>query len=278
MSIDHDYSEVLPALNLRFNITEDSQIRFGLSRAISRPPLIEMRTGLQLNTSSTVNTASGGNPQLNPFIADQVDLGYEYFFAEDAALTVSLFFKDLKSHVGAATDTLNINGESYQFTGPVNGDGGQIRGVEVMYQQAFNMLPEPFDGLGIYTNYSYTDTNVTEFEPENNPLTMGGLSKNVGSLTLWYYKAGIDAKVSYNYRSAYTSVGSWDPGAVFTIDDEATVDASIAYEVTENFKVMLQGQNLTNEASTSYFDNDPTRPRQYAEWGRRYLLGFQYAM
>ena len=278
VSIDHDYSEVLPALNLRFDITEDSQIRFGLSRAISRPPLIEMRTGLQLNTSSTVNTASGGNPQLNPFIADQVDLGYEYFFAEDAALTVSLFFKDLKSHVGAATDTLNINGESYQFTGPVNGDGGQIRGVEVMYQQAFNMLPEPFDGLGIYTNYSYTDTNVTEFEPENNPLTMGGLSKNVGSLTLWYYKAGIDAKVSYNYRSAYTSVGSWDPGAVFTIDDEATVDASIAYEVTENFKVMLQGQNLTNEASTSYFDNDPTRPRQYAEWGRRYLLGFQYAM
>ena len=127
-----------------------------------------------------------------------------------------------------------------------------------MYQQAFNMLPEPFDGLGIYTNYSYTDTNVTEFEPENNPLTMGGLSKNVGSLTLWYYKAGIDAKVSYNYRSAYTSVGSWDPGAVFTIDDEATVDASIAYEVTENLKVMLQGQ--------------------YAEWGRRYLLGFQYAM
>ncbi len=278
VAIDHDYTEILPALNLRFSITDDSQVRFALSRAMSRPPLIEMRTGLQINTTSTVRTASGGNPQLNPFVADQIDLGYEYFFAEDAALTVSLFFKDLESHVGSATETLNINGENYQFTGPINGDGGQIRGVEVMYQQAFNMLPEPFDGLGIYTNYSYTDTNVKEFEPQNDPLIMGGLSKNVGSLTLWYYKAGIDAKMSYNYRSAYTSVGSWDPGAVFTIDDEATLDASIAYEFTENFRVMLQGQNLTNEASTSYFDNDPSRPRQYAEWGRRYLFGFQYSM
>lgn len=278
VSIDHDYDEILPALNLRFNVTDDSQIRFGLSRAMSRAPLIEMRTGLQINTTSTVKTASGGNPQLDPFVADQVDLGYEYFFAEDAALTLSLFFKDVKSHVGSSTETLNINGEDYQFSGPINGDGGQIRGFEVMYQQAFSMLPEPFDGLGIYTNYSYTDSNITEFEPVDNPLPMGGLSKNVGSLTLWYYKAGVDAKVSYNYRSAYTSVGSWDPGAIFTIDDEATVDASISYEFTENFKVMLQGQNLTNEASTSYFDNDPSRPRQYAEWGRRYLLGFQYSM
>lgn len=237
-----------------------------------------MRTGYSFSTDGTVNTASGGNPELDPFIANQLDLGYEYFFADDAALTLSLFYKDLQSHIGTQTEVVNFDGVDYQFSRPVNGEGGSIRGFEVMYQQAFSMLSAPFDGLGIYTNYSYTDSNVNEFEPEATPLSLGGLSEKVGSLTLWYYKKGVDAKISYNYRSAYTSVGSWDPGAIFTIDDEATLDASISYEFTSNFKVMLQGQNLTNEASQSYFDNDVSRPRQYAEWGRRYLLGFQYAM
>ncbi|MCH1925356.1 TonB-dependent receptor [Shewanella sp. C32] len=278
VSFDHDYDEILPSLNLRFSVTEDSQIRLGLSRAMSRPPLVEMRSGLGLNQSSTVNTASKGNPLLNPFVANQVDLGYEYYFADDAAFTVQLFFKDLKTHIGQSTSTMNVAGVDYQLTAPVNGDGGQIRGFELLYQQAFTMLPEPFDGLGIYANYSYTNSNVKEFEPADNPLSLGGLSKNVGNLTLWYSKYDVDAKVSYNYRSEYTRVGSWDPSELYTIGSEATVDASISYQLTENFKVMLQGQNLTNEASTSYFDNDPSRPRGYAEWGRRYLLGFQLSM
>jgi TonB-dependent receptor len=278
VSFDHDYDEILPALNLRFSVTEDSQVRLGLSRAMSRPPLVEMRSGLGLNKSSTVNSASSGNPNLNPFIANQVDLGYEYYFAEDAAFTVQLFFKDLKKHIGESTSTITVDGEQYQLNAPVNGDGGQIRGFEVLYQQAFSMLPEPFDGLGVYANYSYTNSNVKEFQPVDNPLPLAGLSKNVGNLTLWYYKAGVDAKVSYNYRSEYTRVGSWDPTEIYTIGSEATVDASISYQLTDNFKVMLQGQNLTNEASTSYFDNDPSRPRGYVEWGRRYLLGFQFNM
>ncbi|MCL1074943.1 TonB-dependent receptor [Shewanella dokdonensis] len=278
VSYDNDYDEILPSLNLRFSITEDSQIRLGLSRAMSRPPLVEMRSGLGLNQSNTVNTASKGNPLLKPFIANQVDLGYEYYFAEDAAFTVQLFFKDLKTHIGESTSTINVGGDDYQLSSPINGDGGQIRGFEVLYQQAFTMLPEPFDGLGIYANYSYTNSNVKEFQPSNNPLPLAGLSKNVGNLTLWYSKYNVDAKVSYNYRSEYTRVGSWDPSELYTIGSEATVDASISYQLTENFKVMLQGQNLTNEASTSYFDNDPSRPRGYAEWGRRYLLGFQLSM
>lgn len=278
VSVDHSYTEILPSLNLRVSITEDSQIRVGLARTMSRPPLIEMRTGFQLNTQSEVKTASGGNPSLDPFVADQIDLGYEHFFSEDTAFTFSVFFKDLKTHVGTSTDVLTLDGVDYQFSGPVNGDGGQIRGFEVMYQQAFSMLPSPFDGLGIYTNYSFTDSNVTEFTPAENPLPMGGLSEHVGSLTLWYYKAGVDAKVSYNYRSEYTRVGSWEPTEIYTIDDEATVDASISYEVTENFKLMLQGQNLTNQVSHTYFDNDPSRVGSYVEWGRRYLVGFQYSM
>ncbi len=278
VTVDHSYTELLPSLNLNLALSEQTQLRMGLSRALARPPLVEMRTGFQLDSQSPVKTGSGGNPLLDPFIANQLDLGVEYYFADDHALTVSTFFKDMASHIGSSTDKLTLNGVTYDFTGPQNGDGGQIKGVEVMYQYAFKQLPAPFDGLGFYANYSYTDSNVYEFVPKDNPLPLGGLSKDVANLTLWYYRNGVDAKVSYNYRSAFTRVGSWVPSEINTINAETTLDASLSYEVNSQLKVMLQGQNLTNEASTSYFDNDPSRIGSYFDWGRRMLIGFSYSM
>ena len=34
LSIDNDYTEVLPSLNLTFNLTEDKLLRFGAARVI----------------------------------------------------------------------------------------------------------------------------------------------------------------------------------------------------------------------------------------------------
>lgn len=278
VTVEHDYSEFLPSANFTFNVSDESQVRLGLARTMSRPPLIEMRTGFDIDSTQTPPTASGGNPTLNPFIANQIDLGYEYYFAEEAAIAVNTYFKDVETHIGRAQDTITVNNVEMPLTGPVNGDGGTIKGVEVLYQQSFTFLPEPFDGLGVYANYSYADSDIKEFYPENNPFSLGGLSEHVGNFTLWYYKAGVDARISYNYRSEYTTVNSWDPSKIALAEDEATVDLSIGYEVNENLKLTLQAQNITDEPAITYFDNDTSRPATYNEWGRRFLLGFTYSM
>ncbi|MDN4504330.1 TonB-dependent receptor [Alteromonadaceae bacterium BrNp21-10] len=276
--VNHDYDELLPSLNMTFNITDDSQIRFALARTMSRPPLLEMRTGFALDRTSQPPTANGGNPTLNPYVANQMDIGYEYYWGENSAATINFFFKDLQSHIGLDAGTVTFEGEDYAFTGPINGDGGMIKGVEVLYQQAFETLPAPFDGMGIFANYSYTDSDVMEFKPAENPYNLGGLSKHIGSFTLWYDKDGLDARVSYNYRSEFTGINSWIPSQVNLNSSESTVDASVGYHVTENLKLTLQGQNLTNAASVNYWDNDKTKPAFNVEWGRRLLVGFQYSM
>jgi iron complex outermembrane receptor protein len=276
VSINHDYDEFLPSLNMIFNITDDSQIRLGLARTMARPPLLEMRTGFSIDATALPPTANGGNPTLDPYVANQIDLGYEYFWGDESAATINFFYKDLESHIGLASDKVNFEGTDYAFTGTVNGDGGTIQGFEILYQQSFDMLPAPFDGLGVFANYSYTDSDVMEFKPQGNPYTLGGLSQDVGSLTLWYDKNDFNARVSYNYRSEYTGINSWEPSRVNLNAAESTVDASIGYQVTENLKLTLQGQNLTNEPSVSYWDNDPQKPASNVEWGRRILVGFQY--
>ncbi|MET6757275.1 TonB-dependent receptor [Pseudoalteromonas sp. NCIMB_1079] len=278
LTVDHDYDVVLPSLNMVFNITNESQIRLGIARTMSRPPLLEMRTGYSFDDTTQPPSASGGNPLLDPYLANQIDLGYEYFWGESSAATINLFIKDLDSHIGLSEEMIEVDGQSYTMTRSINGDGGVIQGFELLYQQSFDMLPAPFDGLGLFANYSYTDSDVEEFKPTSNPYNLGGLSKDIASLTLWYDKDGFDARVSYNYRSEFTGINSWDPSKVNLNAEETTVDASIGYQVTENFKLTLQAQNLTNQASVSYWDNDYSKPAKNVEWGRRFLIGFQYSM
>ncbi len=277
-SVEHEYDEFLPSLNMIFNITTDSQIRLGLARTMSRPPLLEMRTGFSFNTQTVPYTASGGNPKLDPYVANQLDLGYEYYWGDNSTASINYFYKDLQSHIGITEGTLSFNNEDYAFTGTMNGEGGVIQGIEVLYQQSFDMLPAPFDGLGIFANYSYTDSEVEEFKPENNPYNLGGLSEHIGSATLWYDKNGFDARISVNYRSEYTGINSWLPQNVNLNSSETTADASLGYYVNDNLKITLQAQNLTNESSVNYWDNDTSKPAYNVQWGRRYLVGFQYSM
>lgn len=278
VTVGHSYTEILPSANLLFRVSDDSQIRFGVARTMSRPPLVEMRTGFNIDNTVVPPSASGGNPTLNPFVANQVDVSYEFYFAEDAAIAINTYFKDLDTHIGRAQDTIVVGGVEMPLTGPANGDGGTIKGAELLYQQSLTFLPQPFDGLGVYANYSYADSDIKEFYPENNPFSLGGLSEHVGNFTLWYYKAGVDARVSYNYRSEFTTVNSWDPSRIALADAEATIDMSVGYEISENLKVTVQAQNLTNEPAVSYYDNDRTRPAEYNEWGRRFLVGFNYSL
>ena len=71
------YSDVLPSLNLVFDLQEDLLLRFGLGKTMARPRMDDMRAGadqpvltpISPATDETIGTWSaggGGKPDLNP--------------------------------------------------------------------------------------------------------------------------------------------------------------------------------------------------------------------
>jgi len=46
--------------------------------------------------------------------------------------------------------------------------------------------------------------------------------------------------------------------------------------VTHNFSVRFQANNLTNQASRYYWNNDPQQIARYDQYGRSYLLDFTF--
>lgn len=83
-----EYTDVLPSATVNFLIDDQRILRFAVAKVIARPPLDELRTGRRLDDPNvTVGqlTGSGGNPQLDPFKATQVDLSYEWYFHKGSA-------------------------------------------------------------------------------------------------------------------------------------------------------------------------------------------------
>ncbi|RYY76706.1 MAG: TonB-dependent receptor [Gammaproteobacteria bacterium] len=287
VSATHSYSDLLPSTNWTLQLTDKHQIRLGLGKTIARAPIEMMTPNLDLvvdATNPSPGTSQTGNPQLNPFRADQADLAYNWFFGEASSLSVNLFYKDVESYIGrqANAETITFDGHEFSISRPVNGEGGYIRGVELAYTQEFDFLPEPFKGFGIYSNVTFNETNIHQMIPVYNAdkASLTGFSENTGNLTLWYYKSGFEARVTYSYRSEFQRDINAEAGTTGLNDAEGYVDLSLSYEFNDNYKAYLQVQNLNNSPYKTLAEdfNNENHRNAYEEFGTVYTLGVTWRL
>lgn len=277
------YTEVLPSLNLIFNMDEaqERQVRFSVARAMSRAPLDEMRgsRNLSLSTSDTSQpiTGSAGNPELKPMMANQVDLSYQWYFGKGSLLSAGGFYKKVSRYIAIESDTTTVNGRAATITRSVNGEGGDIRGLELVYQQAFTSLPAPWDGLGIFSSYSYTTSNIKEQTPVGNPYPIEGLMKSNGGVTLWYEKAGYEARLSANYHSKFARNPTWNAGQLIMNEAETYLTLNLSKQLTPNLQLRFGIDNLTNQKAVYTSANIPGQ-QEVTEFGRRFNLGLTFKL
>src|SRR5699024_3331527 len=225
LEVDSAYDSYLPRLNVSFHLTDNLQWHFAASKAISRPTVIQLNPLLQLSTPS-VNTAAstetypptgsaGGNPYLKPMTAEQYDTSLEWYMTPSSLLYGALFYKSVDGFVQTVTQARsypdpNAGGKitDWEVTTLVNGHDGVIKGAEAGYRTFFDVLPAPFDGLGINVNYTYVYSQAPSPDASDefgNPLLvpLEGLSKNSYNVIVMYEKGPISARVAYNWRSKW---------------------------------------------------------------------------
>jgi iron complex outermembrane receptor protein len=275
ISNSNDYAEPLPSVNFNFNLTEDKLLRVGLARVIARPPLDELRASRSLWNTSPPPTGSGGNPYLDPFIANQADVSFEWYFRPEALAALAVFYKDVDTHIGYNTQPVSIDGTTYAVTGPFNGDGGGIAGAEITFQTPF-AESGPLSNFGVYMNYAYVDTDVKEFYPVTNPLPVEGYAEDTAALDLWYSNSNVEVRLGYKYHSPFSIIAGWNGSDIRTLGEESILDFSSSWQVNETFGVRLQVNNLTNEPVRISRDNSEDRLGSYDVYGRRALLDFTF--
>lgn len=302
------YWDVLPSLNLSFDLQNEQMVRLGMAKVVSRANLDDLRAGSGFGISSTgvpILTGSSGNPKLEPFRAKALDLSYEKYFGNKGYVSAAVFYKKLDTYIlrvprvfdyapfVTPTTPLPLTGPYAGSTvgllnQPINGDGGNLKGFELAVNIPFSMLTQYLDGFGVMVNHSDTKSSVnlpeSGFANVNGDLTsipLPGLSRKVSNLRLYYEKNGFQIAAAARKRSSFLGqVSDFQDNAQLTfIAGETTVDLQASYEIQSGWlkgvSLYAQAQNWTNEPFLE-FTTDEKNPSNRRDYGRTYHFGATY--
>ncbi len=283
---ESSYNYLLPSLDVKLEITPKLVARFDASRTLTRPALGDLRPTVNLGTLRRGSlAASGGNPNLRPYVADNFDLAAEYYYAPNSYAAVNLFLKNISNFIVGGVSTQTINGvidpftnqlAQFQVNGRVNGPDGTVKGVELALQHVFGD-----SGFGFNANGTLVSTN-RNFDPTDisgSAFAITGLA-NSANFVGFYDKNGLEVRVAANWRDSYLLGLGQQQGGTFgaepvNVNRQFQVDASASYQVTKQFTVFGEVTNINNSNFSTYgrWSNMPLETFNY---GRRFVFGARF--
>ncbi len=274
ITVGQSYTKVLPSITTRLQLDDAVYLKVGISQAMSRPPLNDLRVDRSYNTTTVPYSGGGGNPYLKPYMADQLDVSYENYFRKDGLFAVSAFTKNIKNYIGIDSRNITLPGISQPivFNSPYNAlKNGTLSGLEFTYQTPFYFVPG-FEKFGIYSNLALTSSNIHENSPAGHPFPMNGVAKTTATLDLWYADDKIESRLGFKYHTPFTILYSWSSGALTAVRSELTLDFSGSYKINDNMSVRFQAGNLLDTPLRTYINNNPSEIERTDYYGRRFLL------
>lgn len=254
------YSNVLPSMNFRMQLTDDIQLRASAAEVLSRPSLgfLQPWAAPSFTTREQgLPVLSRGNMSVPPERARQGDIVIGWYFAEASAINVGVFHKDILSFISTEGRPGVVEGIEYYIQEPVSGEyGATVTGYEIAYQQSMqDLLPEPFSGLGFLFNYTYVDSTYDDPELKAQGLPFQGMSKNSYNAVVYYEQYGVQARLAYNWRSKYLlNPDAWGGPAWHA--SYGQLDASLSYDINEKVTVFAEASNITNNRAWHYIDRE----------------------
>ncbi|QJR81924.1 TonB-dependent receptor [Alteromonas pelagimontana] len=292
VSVQRDYNNFLPSMNLALEVTDDVIARLSYARSMTRPNLGSLNIASPVFGYTTFTVSNLGNPGLNPYESNDVDMGLEWYFDEEAMLAVNIFNKEIVTSLDTEIVEKLVEEEfwpviyadpQYQATAPLgdpavqsythnipvnNNDGFSVKGYEVMYQQPFTFFDRWLSNFGVVANYTHVSAEDST-----------GLSPNSYNFTLYYEEEDYGARVSVNKRDDYLLS---EPGGNGHAQERkfgpTHVDFSSFYNFSEQLTFSFEIINLTDEIERIYGtgDGDMDLTREFSHTGTQYFVGARY--
>lgn len=303
------YTDVLPSLNLSFDLGNDQKLRFGAAKVVSRPNLDDMRSSMSFSIPPTaavpILVGNGGNPKLDPFKAKSLDLSYEKYFDKKAYISGAVFYKKLDTYIYRAPRAFDFTpflspGTVLPASGPYagsavglmtqpqNGNGGNIKGFELSANLPFSLVTSYLDGFGLIANFSNTNSKISlptvgfsASAGDAVTIPLPGLSRQVTNLRLYYEKNGFQVAAAARKRSNFLGqVSDFQDNQQLTfIKGETIVDLQASYEFQSGFakglSVFVQANNWNN-AKWQQYVTSPDAVTESIKYGRTYYMGASY--
>ncbi|MGB5630927.1 MAG: TonB-dependent receptor, partial [Woeseiaceae bacterium] len=252
---------------------------------MARPSLGDLTPGGSLNSFVGPPYAyDAGNPDLDPYRSTNFDISLEWYFMDDALVSLTYFTKDVDSFFQDSDPVIVPYSQSglpenlppassplfedlnngldplIEISQTLNGGSAKVDGFEIIYQQPIG------ENFGFTGNYTKVDSNE-----------IVGFSENAFNATVYFENDTFSARVSAAYRDPYVTTRANSSGRNERGYDATTnIDLAMAYNLNDSMALTFEALNLTDEYEHQLYDAADL-VYVYHHTGTEFILGFRWA-
>ena len=278
---DGTYYNILPSLHLTYRLTERTNLRLALTSGLARPEYTRL---LDISAFTDDDEILKGNPDLVAAKSFGVDLLLESFPRPLGLVSAGLFAKRILDPAVVQSTRTEVLGKAFRILEPINGDAGQIWGVELSWAQQLAPLDLPLlRHTGLYSNYTYTGAEMDYGNARSDDGPLPGNARHTANLGFSYDDAftGRALTLSLNYRSPMLKTLQLDARDDVWYDDEIHLDLSARQRLADGVEIFLKLNNLTDESEREVYGDPstggdlPSRRREREVYGPSGMLGLR---
>jgi len=303
---ENSYDDLLPSLNAKLELREDMLVRYAIYETLTRPTLDQLSPAISFNEPRRGTlTAAAGNPDLQPFTAENWDLSFEWYYGDASFFTAAVFNKEVENFIvtASADETFSLADrqntpenicaseqceqiflgpddlseeltgatEDIRVTRPRNSETTEVDGVEVAWTHT--LQEGIFQGFGITLNATKVDSNAT-LDPDNldQDFALIGLSDSQNAV-IFYERYGFQIRAAFNNREGFLqTLRNPTTGEPVVVDSFGQWDLSGSYDINDNFTVFFEGVNINDQRVVAR-GRESDQIVSITETGARYSLG-----
>ncbi len=275
--VSDSYLNILPALHLKYDFNNTSILRAAWTNTLARPNYFSLVPYREIDRQD--NELAIGNPDLIPTTSMNFDLMFEKYFKTIGILSGGLFYKDIKDFIVTETrqDYLFEGSVWDTYSQPINGGNAEIFGFELAAQRQLDFLPGFWKGFGLYANYTYTTSSVSDFRiegREDEVVPLPGLAQNTLNGSLSFDTKRFSFRVSLNYSSDFVDEFGEEAFYDRYYDKVVYLDANAYYAVTPKLRIYADVNNLLNQP-LNFYQGISSRLMQTEHYNSRFQLGLK---
>lgn len=307
--VKDDQWQLLPSLNLKFELNENLNYRFSLVKTLSRPEYNELTPGGSLSAMNNLNSQFTGNngsvslpnTELKPYTTWQIDNTIEWYNKYGGAVVFSVFYKSISDYVGTLVQSqvsfdqvvedggfdttalvdagvlADFQNQTYEVSQPTNIGNAKVFGFEAGFNQPLDIISESLKNFGVQANYNFIASSFDNDEI-NADDAFPGTSKHNFTSVAYYENEKFALRAAYNIRSNFlrTLSGQGLTSLPEYTEGRGQLDLRASYEITDNMQFSIAAQNVTGTDQRSFFRNNPAESFQLISAEPIVTLGLRY--
>lgn len=245
----HEKNDVLPSVNVVYQLAQRTNLRFGYGRSLNRPEFRELSPFVFTEVAG--GRSVSGNPELEQATLDSYDLRWEMFPESGEVIAASAFYKKIDQPIERIIQPTSDLRQSF-----VNADAATLWGLELEFRRSLESLLPALRFWSVNLNYAWIRSDVTLGEQQFSVVTstdrpLEGQSDQVANVGLQFYQPewGTMVRILGAYSGErLTEVGAFGLPDIYEAAStslDLVLSQSLAF--AKGLEVKLGATNLLND-------------------------------